>query len=1150
MSITEQDVKLYQSEVLADSDDGGGHMTGNEVVDGALNNLFADISSLDRVYGRVSLRKAFLAVTVPGTDTYYGAHAIITGAPGDGNVSVSMMSTGSASDRRSDAVTAIENYLVAGPVTPMTLYGPHVAGSRQVLAYQETTYPLPQVGDTIVLSIESGSQSGTQQYVRITGVAAAQRDFVLPQGIKRLNVLTLDIGTPLAYNFPGADVQFYYSLNNSPTLIRSTSVAAGAKYASISKLAQNITANDVTLKVDSIFTHIVPSAERETSVLDQQLGGDTSTPQQIGPALTENHPALPSANGLFTVVCRRAILPGSLSSLSLNSGAITFADNGDGTLNRTSGNSTATATVNYATGTITVNGLANDSYTSAITYTPAVFTADVSNTAGVAVTQGNQGLIWNGTLVPLPARGTFQLTYRALGRWYTVRDQGNGQIKGDAGVGSGTINYATGSFNVTLGALPDIGTSVLWAWGTPVNYAQATDTANVTLGAISLSLGIASGTSVVPGSLSLAWNDGQTRTVTDDGAGNLTGYGTGTIDYATGAISLVPTTIPGSTVAITASCQVDTAHSETPTTTVSGGNVSFTLGTPPASAGSVKIVAVYAASDSSTYTLTFVDSGSTLKLVASTKNGNRSAQNKIGTNYGSINLTTGATVLPQTLTGALASYTFGSGSWGNIAQDLTFQSLISASYLTSPGSPQSYNATLHATTLVCDVGRNLVAQAVDGSFLVKIAGRTYYDRGGALYYRDANDNEVAAGTFDTSSGKAIITDFPTGAPSPVLEGLLTAYGTQPMLSVTWRVPGSPVRVGSFQVTYEPIGGTLLQATADNNGNVTGTGISGTINYQTGVYALTFTSPGVVPQQSHYDAVIVGYLALDPDLLGLDPTRLPLDGRVPHIEQGDVIVIHNTRSTTLPNPVSPGTPYSVGRTRLSYAHVYDAAGTLVTTDKYTADLDAGTVTFLAPLDLSGYTQPLSVEHRIEDMVLVSDAQISGDISIIGVISHNFDATDTYVSSALTFGDLRAQAKNLFSQQTWTGVWSDSPIGNGTSAQYDVVHHPIEVTDQGAATERWRIEFTSINAFKVVGETFGQIVASSDTSTDLAPINPATGAPYFTIRAAGWGTGWQAGNVVRFNTIAAGAPIWFVRTTLAGPVQQPNDNFKVQLRGDAN
>ena len=72
MSIQSGDIKLLKSQVLLDTSDGGGAMTSNEDVDGLSNNLFADISELDRTYGRVSLRKGYAAVTTTSVDSYYG----------------------------------------------------------------------------------------------------------------------------------------------------------------------------------------------------------------------------------------------------------------------------------------------------------------------------------------------------------------------------------------------------------------------------------------------------------------------------------------------------------------------------------------------------------------------------------------------------------------------------------------------------------------------------------------------------------------------------------------------------------------------------------------------------------------------------------------------------------------------------------------------------------------------------------------------------------------------------------------------------------------------------------------------------------------------------------------------------------------------
>jgi hypothetical protein len=149
----------------------------------------------------------------------------------------------------------------------------------------------------------------------------------------------------------------------------------------------------------------------------------------------------------------------------------------------------------------------------------------------------------------------------------------------------------------------------------------------------------------------------------------------------------------------------------------------------------------------------------------------------------------------------------------------------------------------------------------------------------------------------------------------------------------------------------------------------------------------------------------------------------------------------------------------------------------------------------------------------------------------------------------YGDIRARAHNLFHQATWTSVWSDARIGSDTTAKYNSVAHPVEVTNQGAIKERWAIRFTSSSAFEVIGETVG-VIATGNTSADLAPANPATGAAYFTVRSAGWGSGWVAGNTLRFNTDGGQAPFWVARTVVAGRAQEAEDQFSTQNRGDAD
>lgn len=219
--------------------------------------------------------------------------------------------------------------------------------------------------------------------------------------------------------------------------------------------------------------------------------------------------------------------------------------------------------------------------------------------------------------------------------------------------------------------------------------------------------------------------------------------------------------------------------------------------------------------------------------------------------------------------------------------------------------------------------------------------------------------------------------------------------------------------------------------------------------------------------------------------------------------------------------------------------------------------------LAPQGLSSAAlAPLSGRvpiFRPNDMVLIRNA--AGTVSEIGVVEYvdylngsifllnglsNAYSAGAIVTGVLPLGDLQASVGSSFSQQTWTRTFSDSLIGNPIGANYNVTAHPIAVNNEGAETERWALVFTNATDFRLIGETLGQI-AAGDITTDFSPLNPITNQPYFTIAAAGWGTGWQAGNVLRFNTTGARAPFWAMRTTSPTP-SASTDSALIQFRGE--
>jgi hypothetical protein len=192
------------------------------------------------------------------------------------------------------------------------------------------------------------------------------------------------------------------------------------------------------------------------------------------------------------------------------------------------------------------------------------------------------------------------------------------------------------------------------------------------------------------------------------------------------------------------------------------------------------------------------------------------------------------------------------------------------------------------------------------------------------------------------------------------------------------------------------------------------------------------------------------------------------------------------------------------------------------------------------------QPLIAKHRIEDLALLSDVQINGTLTIAAPLTREYPANTSYVSSALLFGDMNARVTNVFDLGAFS-TWSDTP-GTQATAQFNDIDFPIEILNNGGIRERWRINFTSTTAFQVIGENLG-VIATGGTGTDCSPTNTLTGNPYFVIRASGWGSGWSAGNQLRFNTVGAAAPIWIARTVLPGATLE-GDSFSIQMRGDVD
>ena len=373
-------------------------------------------------------------------------------------------------------------------------------------------------------------------------------------------------------------------------------------------------------------------------------------------------------------------------------------------------------------------------------------------------------------------------------------------------------------------------------------------------------------------------------------------------------------------------------------------------------------------------------------------------------------------------------------------------------------------------------------------------------------------------------------------------------------------------------------GTTLTANVDGQGNITGLHMRGRVEFSRGGVELQFgdfvpvldltpselaewwydpADVGAVqagkvwrpwpvdPTTLRYSAVSYIYLPVDVSLMGIDPAALPADGRVAFARPGDTCVVGITHGGVQFAP-AVGMTYNLGHERLSFVQVLGQDKAEILTG-YTADLDAGTVTFT---DLAGYPPTVSVIGRTEVYRQIAEVRIDGKVKLTQPVGHAFDAGAVF-STALRQGDRFARVSRVYDQQSWDGVtWYDGvdPAKGEATGTYNQKDAPVEVSNLGAITERWALRMrTGGSTFDLIGRHLGQI-ASGSINEDFSPINTAAGAPYFTVRTSGWGSGWAAGNVVFIDTIGAEAPIDIVRCTQPGSPAGIDDSAWIVQRGD--
>lgn len=1162
MPIQSDDIKLLKSAVMADVPEGGGSATGIEVIDGQSNNLFPDTSTDDRAAGRVQMRKVFGAAHTSDTDTLMGASFAVLAPPADPLVHVTLFDTPGWADERTTARETVERYMVKGPRYSCRVMDTHYTGSLLLQLYQVGGSNFPSAGDAIVLR----NPNGAEQYVRITKVTLSSGNFnSIESGTVfsfAASVAVCELAQALSMDVMGPPVARVVADANFAQVF-TTTVASGAAFYGVKPLAAPAAIGDRSVLADGgIYTPLVPAATIETPLIDiAPLTTRSSLSRTALGTLTLPAQTLTLAPGTVLRL-PTAVQPGSLT---ITRGATVFTDDGAGLLKQ---GASAVGVVDYRAKSVTMDGgsPAYGSASTVIAYLPATPAGAATHSHSFTITTANQGLAFTAAFEPAPAPGTFTLSYMAQNRWYDLVDNGNGKLAGsDSSYGSGTINYATGSVAFTLGAIPDVGSAIIYGWG-DADSAVAVDASTRPA---SLQTLLVLDARLKPETLVLTWTESAAaKTATCNAAGVLAGDASGTC--VAGVVSMTTATLVTGAVSATYTQAAEQRSGAGSYTNDGGGNytaiVSVAPGTPLISPGSLRVVVLPQTTLHAVAPVSISGHDNGAGVILSSTPGITGALGTVNYDTGAVSITGSVTALLRLkyVANNPNNTASGGGTYGRIGVDPmtgnTFLNLHNATAVISGyanGADQSVNQSKLPTygALV----------PIAGDLPMAVSGMAFYV-GGVLY--TADEGTLRAG-WDAVTGDAPVVgsvsssgviNFLVAPPSGVINwvNLAQSISANAVVQGVFRVASAPIKVGVLQLQSGALVGS-----ANSAGVISGGGWSGTVDFQRGIVRwnrLAGTIPATpeafdalnpIPAASlTYNAVFLQYVPIDGSLLGLETARLPLDGKVPIYRPGGQVIVHNTLTTALPNPLTKGTAYSLGRERIAAVQVRTVAGVKVPGTLYTVDFSAGTVTFPLASDLTALDQPFTVTHRVEDELMVLQADVSGQLSLVAGLTHAYPSGTSYVSSKLRKGDLFARAFLYNEQTTWTSVWSNAVIGGAPTATYNQIDFPIGVTNRGAITERWAVIFLSSTTVRVVGESVGQVLTGVSINTAIEAINPQTGVPYFSIPALGWGGGWAVGNVLRFNTAAAGGPAWVARTVLPGPATVASDAATVAFRADVD
>ncbi|ULJ67477.1 hypothetical protein [Wielerella bovis] len=520
-ALTRQDLKIYKSQRLTDTPDGGGMMTNQPLV-GADNELFDPISDVDRTMGALDTRLIYPAVLRDDDEKLLGANVIVSQPPEAENASILIVPADHYGQERASIMERIEAYRVPTVETRMTLWGTQLKGSRLVRVYQMISAPIPVVGDVLALRVIV-DEKPVYDFVRIERLTHSIDTFEESNGVEfQRRVIQIVAQQPLERDFVGVERVSKYDVF-PPARVMDTQIADSAKYYGIKPLAEAIVQGAASLKLPTVFEQLVPVSTVETPMADDWASGRLMWIETAPRRNVYSGSRLFQSGERLYLEC--PVLPASVQIDGWTDDGLGHLVRGDKRLQ-----------IDYANGVISGFDGVNIGTVSAI---PAVQVRNFAYSAAIEINETNIGTDFAPLLRPRPARGSVAVDFISSSTWYQLNDNGDGILRDNQNRGRGQVSR-NGSAVISLPVQPDANSHLLVSW-TPQDFYHNYDGSEA--GEAILPSNLSSvfrlpetpKSSLKPNSIRLSWNNGMAQTASDQN-GKLSGDATGWVDYAAGLV--------------------------------------------------------------------------------------------------------------------------------------------------------------------------------------------------------------------------------------------------------------------------------------------------------------------------------------------------------------------------------------------------------------------------------------------------------------------------------------------------------------------------------------------------------------------------------------------------------------------------------------